>query len=92
MAEALLVAVAVVFASKSGSPGQDASPPLRVTPVLLGPGACETSPVIKTIPSEKGKPEPFALKYPIPFTFPKSVPVRCPTLVTSAHGESIRIS
>ncbi|CAI8203675.1 MAG: Uncharacterised protein [Flavobacteriaceae bacterium] len=39
MAEALFVAVAVVFASRSGSPGQDASPPLRTTPVLLGPGA-----------------------------------------------------
>ena len=70
-----MVLLAVVFASKSASPGQELSPVLKFNEVL-GPGAKLTSPDIKTIPVVKGKSEPLASKEAIPLSAPKSVPVR----------------
>ena len=90
MDDALLVLVAVVFASKSASPGQPKSP-LLITEVL-GPGTKLTSPDIKTMPSSKGKSEPLASKKAIPLSLPKSVPVCWLILLTSAQGLLIRTS
>ena len=48
---------AKIIDSRSASPVHRSTPSPRV--VVFGPGALIALPVVKTIPSEKGKPDPF---------------------------------
>ncbi len=82
--------VAVVLSSIIGLPGHPFPPALCND--VFGPPESATFPDVKITPAAKGKSDPFASKAPIPLTSPKSVPVLCPKLETSAHELSINMS
>ena len=77
------------ISSSSVSPvqsgGKPPKPSLKGVMVLFGPGTLAAFPVDKTIPSSKGNSELLLLKYPIPLTEPKFVPVEVVILVTLAQ-------
>ncbi len=77
---------------KSISPGHPKSPLLSLPIPGLGPVPKLASPDDNIIPCENSKLSEISLKYPIPFTSSKLVPVEKVILEISAHSLLIKIS
>ena len=76
---------ASTISSSSSSPVHKKLPSLKGVIILFGPETLAAFPVDNTIPSANGNSELALLKYPMPLTEPKFVPVDVVILVTLAQ-------